>query len=109
MEFGPFLYASVADSADEFALQNAQDCFEIMAAFEHLTVESNDGILSLFEPQFGMLFDAVKWVFGCSTKDRKHGVILEAGDTIISPFACRHHAAIEAEDKRELGTVKRDL
>ena len=42
MEFGPFLYASVADSADEFALQNAQDCFEIMAAFEHLTVESND-------------------------------------------------------------------
>ena len=56
-----------------------------------------------------MLFDAVKWVFGCPAKDRKHGVILEARDNLIAPFACRHHAAIEAEDKRELGTVKGDL
>lgn len=108
-EIRVFSGLSIGHCADQFALEDAQDRLEIVTAFEHLTIQADDAILPLFEAQFRVLFDTVERVFRGPAKDRKDSAILEAGNTVIAPFARRDHTAIEAENKRQLGAVEGDL
>ncbi len=98
----------ILDHAQQLALQNLENQCQIMTTLEDLPIHPDYRIHPLTIAQGRVFFDPVERVFGSAAKDRKHGRIAQAGNSVIAPLTRSDHAPIKRQDHAQLTPVEAD-
>ena len=56
------------DHSDPFFIKDAQNRFQIMTAFQDLTIHTDNAVFALFAAQLWMFFNSVQGLFRCAPK-----------------------------------------
>lgn len=102
-------YKESFDSADQLALEHPQHLSQIVASFQDLAIHADDGVLPLFEPQFGALFDSIKRMLGGASEHAENSDIAQVRHAVVAPFTRCNHPAVEPKNHVQFGAVKRNL
>ena len=102
-------YKESFDGADKLTLKHPQHLPQIVTSFQDLAIHADDGVLPLFEPQFGALFDSIKRMLGAASEHAEHSDVAQVRHAIVAPFTCCNHPAVEPKNHVQFGAVKRNL
>nr|WP_228126734.1 hypothetical protein [Candidatus Viadribacter manganicus] len=102
---GAFLL--VADDPHSFGLKDSKDTLKLVAAPKNAAVHRPNAVSTILSRFFGALFDLEEGRLACPSVDTEEGAIRQSIKRIVTPFAGRYHAPIEAQQAIEFWTLEK--